>query len=241
MTSNPARLAAVVGTLVLLVIAAIVYVIVSSANDTPPAPAAAPTSSSPAPQPSPEPSQAPTFEPSPEPSTPADPERFAYEKSTRWGSVDVPPPELTPEQQVFADVACNFASAQYDFDPTEVSDYDQILPRSKPFADPALFEQITADVEEYGSIGDYDLWVREGATTSVVCASAPFGKEPMKVTTLGGLEVDAWPMYTRTRVRMELPDAPTEQTYPTFVLYVAELPGVQDPRVVLVEVEHGEH
>lgn len=152
----------------------------------------------------------------------------------------VDPPELTPDEQVLADVACNFIAAQYDYDPAQVSDYQQILQRFEPFADPVLYEEIAASVAEYGSIGDYDLWVREGATVSVVCAAAPIG-DPVPMTTRGGLQVDAWQLYTRTRVRMDLPDANPEQTYPTFVTYVAELPGVDGPRVIDADVQGGEH
>lgn len=241
MSPNPVRWTALIGVLALLVIGAVVYFIATSA--TPPVQDAAPspTSSTTTPHPQVEPpelDQAPTPEPEVEPEV--EPGRYSYEKSLRWGAQMVEPPELTPDQQVLADVACNFTAAQYDYDPAQVSDYQQILQRFEPFADPVLYEEIAASVAEYGSIGDYDLWVREGATVSVVCAAAPIG-DPVPMTTRGGLQVDAWQLYTRTRVRMDLPDGNPEQTYPTFVTYVAELPGVDGPRVIDADVQGGEH
>src|SRR5690606_36941527 len=123
MSSHSARWTALIGALGLLVIGAVAYFVASSATPATQDPAAPATASSPTPQPTgqeqpavlPEPEPEPEPGPEPAPQVEVDPERYSYEKSLRWGPEMVPPPELTPDEQVLADVACNFASAQYDY------------------------------------------------------------------------------------------------------------------------------
>src|SRR5690606_155581 len=102
----------------------VVYFIATSATPAVQDAAPSPASSTSQPQaeptgleeaPTPEPEVAPQPAPAPEPEPEVEPGRYSYEKSLRWGPEMVDPPELTRDEQVLADVACNFIAAQYDF------------------------------------------------------------------------------------------------------------------------------